>query len=401
MSSWRVVVLGIALILTSCHKKEQTGAPAPSPASQPPTSSSTQDLLKLTTEQATYAKIGLAEVVEQEMVEPIEATGRVALNEDRTTRVGAFIEGKVMKVRAKVGDRVREGQVLAEIHTHEVHEAAANLAQARAGLTQARTKSSFARASLERAERLYQAKALSKHELDRAQVEHESSRQEVVHAEAELERAKGHLELLGMDPETLSPDALVLIRASGGGVIMQRDVTPGVSVNPGDNLFTISDLSQVWVMAEVDEKRLSELRVGAPVEVSVAAYPNESLRGSVARIGDMLNPQTRMIEVRCVVDNRGGRLKPEMYARTMITAGRRTRALVVGKAALQDIDGQPVVFVDRGDLRYEKRLVTLGRREGDRVEVVSGLRPGEKVVVAGGFLLKSEMLRSRMAEEEE
>ena len=404
MNTGRMMILAFSLVmaLSACGKKGEQPTPAPAGTPAPTASQGEAEsgtTLQLTAEQAKYAKLQSAEVAEREMMAPIEATGRVTLNEDRTIRVGSFIDGKVLKVRAKVGDRVREGQVLAEIHTHDVHEAGANLAQARAGLTQARTRASFARTSLERAERLFQSKALSKQDLDRAQVERDSMEQEVVHAEAELERAKGHLELLGLDPETLNYDASVVIRAPGGGVIMQREVTPGSSVNPGDSLFTISDLSQVWVMAEVEEKRLSELRPGAPVEVSVVAYPGESIRGSVARIGDVLNPQTRMIEVRCLVDNRAGRLKPEMYTQTKIAAGQRTMALVVSRAALQDVDGQAVVFVDQGGLRFERRKVQVGRQEADQVEIVSGLQRGEKVVVSGGFLLKSEMLKSRMDEE--
>lgn len=398
MKSKTALTLSLLALMTglaACQRNET----APPVAETPTPTPAPVDRLTLTPESIRYAGLETIAVVESELVSPIESTGRVTLNEDRTIRVGAFIDGRVMKVLVKVGDRVREGQTLAEIHTHDVHEAGANLVQARANLTRKRNEAAFARTTFERAERLFQAKALSKQELDRARVETESAGQDVVHAEAELERAKGHLKLLGLNPETLNYDAPVLIKAPGSGVIMQRDITVGTGITPGAPLFTISDLGQVWVVAEVEEKRLPQLRVGMPVTLSVAAYPDENFSGTVGKISDLLNPQTRMVEVRCLVDNRSGRLKPEMYASTKIAAGEKTRALVVPKASLQDVDGREVIFVALDGDNFEKRIVRTGRQEGELIEVLEGLRAGERVVTSGGFLLKSEFLKSRMAEE--
>ncbi len=385
------------LVLTGCGKSEEAASSEPGPAATPtPSSPEAGELVTLTGQSSQYASLVVTEAVEREMASPVEATGIVALNEDRTIRVGAFIDGRVMRVLVKVGDRVREGQALAELHTHDVHEAGANIVQARANLTQKKNQSAFARNSLERADRLFQAKALSRQELERARVDYESSQQDVVHAEAELERSKGHLELLGLSPDKLDYDAPVFIRAPESGVIMQRQITTGASVNPGEHLFTISELGQLWVLAEVEEKRLAQLKVGAPVTIEVAAYPGQQFTGSIARIGDVLNPQTRMIEVRCLVDNRMGRLKPEMYAVTRIAAGEKTRALVVPRSTIQDVDGQAVVFVAREGQTYQKRTVRTGRVEGELVEILEGLKAGEKIVSSGGFLLKSEIQKSKM-----
>lgn len=385
------------LVLTGCGKSEEAASSEPGPGAAPtPSSPDEGELVTLTGQSSQYASLVVTEAVEREMASPVEATGIVALNEDRTIRVGAFIDGRVMRVLVKVGDRVREGQALAELHTHDVHEAGANIVQARANLTQKKNQSAFARNSLERADRLFQAKALSRQELERARVDYESTQQDVVHAEAELERSKGHLELLGLSPDKLDYDAPVFIRAPESGVIMQRQITTGASVNPGEHLFTISELGQLWVLAEVEEKRLAQLRVGAPVTIEVAAYPGQQFTGSIARIGDVLNPQTRMIEVRCLVDNRMGRLKPEMYAVTRIAAGEKTRALVVPRSTIQDVDGQAVVFVAREGQTYQKRTVRTGRVEGELVEILEGLKAGEKIVSSGGFLLKSEIQKSKM-----
>ncbi len=360
------------------------------------------NLLALSAEAVKYARLQYAEVVEEQISIPLTVTGHVAINEDRTVRVGSLFSARILEVQVKLGDRVREGQALAKMHTHEVHEAQAEYAKAQAELSQRRTQADHAKALLDRAERLYQAKALSQYELEKARVEYKSSMDEIARAEAELERAIGHREHLGL-PTTLGSDERVLVKSPSAGVVMKREVTPGASVNPGDNLFLISDLSTVWVMAEVPEKNLSALKVGAPVEVKVAAYPDEAFKGKIARLGETLNPETRTIEVRCLVDNRSGKLKPEMYASISIspaTAGEKRPALMVNTAALQEMDGQTVVFVVRGENQFEKRAVKIERKQGELVEVLSGLSHGERVVTAGSFQLKSEFSKDKLAEEE-
>lgn len=402
-----LMVFGLLAGLTACNRSDKAApaaadAPKTAPAATPQASNAARDegVLTLNADSLRYAKLTVVEAVEADLVAPIESTGRVTLNEDKTTRIGAFIDGAVVKVPIRVGDSVRKGQSLAEIHSHDVHEAGANMVQARAGLAQRRAQAAFARTSFERAERLFQAKALSRQELDRAQVELDSSQQAVIHSEAELERARGHLELLGLSPDKLDYDAPVLVRAPASGVIMERKITAGAGVNPGDHLFTISDLSQVWVLAEVEEKRLPELKIGMPMSVSVAAYPDQPFNGKIDRIGEVLNPQTRMIEVRCLVDNRSGKLKPEMYTQTRIAAGAKSRALLIPKSALLDIDGKVIVFVALDQSRFQKRIVRTGRQEADQIEILEGVVKGEKVVTSGAFLLKSELQKSQMEEEE-
>lgn len=394
-----LAVLVQLIVLTGCRDgkgTEVTSAPTPVPS---PSSAEAAGLITLTAESSQYAQLELAEAREQEVFSPLEATGRVILNEDQTVRVGAYVDGRVMKVKVRVGDLVRAGQVLAELHSHDVHEAGANLFQARASLVQSRNREVFAKTGFERATRLFQSRAFSKQELDRAQVEYESSQQDVIHAEAELERAKGHLEILGISPEKPDYDAPVLITAPSGGVVVERAITVGNSVNPGDQMFTISDLGQVWVVAQVEEKRLAELRINQSLTVEVAAYPGRQFSGRIAKVGDALNPQTRMVEVRCLIDNPGRVLKTEMYAVTRIASTVGRRVLVVPKSALQDIDGRTVVFVARDGRTFEKREVQTGYQAGELVEVLSGARPGERVVTAGSFLLKSELQKSGMDEE--
>lgn len=405
----RLAWLGIVLLVSGCNKAPEgpaTGTlpdrPAASPASD--AAKSVEDpagrILTLADDATAYVGIQVEAVSEREMAETIEATGRLILNEDRTVRVGAYVEGRVLEVLAQLGDRIKGGQVLARIHTHEVHDAGANLAQARAMLVRKRTEAAFAKASLDRAERLLQARALSLYERDRIRVEEASAREEVTHAEAELERARGHIELLGLDEEKLDYEAPVLVRAPREGILLERLVTPGTSLKLGDPLFTLSDLGSLWVHVEVEEQYLSALRVGAPLTLSVAAYPGETFPGKILRLGEQLNPETRRLAIRGLVENRTGRLKPEMYVTARVQSGTRARVLTIPAAALQEVDGTAIVFIALDQNRYQRRSVRTGRTEDGQVEALEGVALGDRVVTKGSFLLKSELLKSLLEEDE-
>ncbi|MDQ3012665.1 MAG: efflux RND transporter periplasmic adaptor subunit, partial [Acidobacteriota bacterium] len=153
------------------------------------------------------------------------------------------------------------------------------------------------------------------------------------------------------------------------------------------------------VIAEVPEKNLSLLKLGAPARIKVAAYPEAPFTGRIARIGEMLNPETRTVEARCLVDNRYGKLKPEMFATISLAIGDKRTALMVNQAALQEMDEQTVVFIARADNQFEKRAIKTGRRQGDLVEVVEGLSRGERVVTEGSFQIKSEFSKDKLADE--
>ena len=401
--------LGIVLLLCGCDKAPEgppTGTTPERPTASPASASAkpAEDhggaILTLADDAVAYAGIQVEEVSQREMAETIEATGRLVLNEDRTLRVGAYVEGRVLEVLVQLGDRVKAGQVLARIHTHEVHDAGANFVQARAMLVRKQTEAAFAKASLDRAERLLQARALSLYERDRMRVEDASAREEVTRAEAELERARGHLELLGLDEEKLDYEAPVLVRAPREGVLLERLVTPGTSVNPGDPLFTLSDLGTLWVHVEVEEQHLPALRVGAPLALSVAAYPGETFPGKILRLGEQLNPETRRLAIRGLVENRVGRLKPEMYVTARVQSGARTRVLTIPAAALQEVDGTATVFIALGQNRYQRRSVRTGRTEGGQVEALEGVALADRVVTNGSFLLKSELLKNLLEEDE-
>ena len=216
-------------------------------------------------------------------------------------------------------------------------------------------------------------------------------------ARAGVERADNHLRYLGLTPEQLPEAAdehavegqgaheeahLIEVRSPIAGTIIERTVSAGAVVTPSDSLYVISDLRSLWVIAQVPEQHLSLLRSGLTVEVSVRAYPGKAFPARITTIGDALDPETRTVEVRCELNNPGRQLKTEMFATLTIHTGGSREAVVAPLEALQNVDGEEVVFVPEGRVSFRARRVRVGRHSGSVVEIVSGLQAGEKVVVS-------------------
>jgi cobalt-zinc-cadmium efflux system membrane fusion protein len=176
------------------------------------------------------------------------------------------------------------------------------------------------------------------------------------------------------------------------GTVVERNVTVGVMVgaDPTQMLYTIADLNVLQVVAEVYERDLSRVSKGTPVTVTVEAYPAETFSGTIVYVGDVVDPTTRTIKVRCNVTNRDLKLKPEMFARVRLKTGSSMPVLALPKQAVIEVGGQAFVFVQAADGRYVRRPVVTGTMSGDSIEIRDGLQAGERVVVKGALLLKGE-----------
>lgn len=338
------------------------------------------------------------------------APGLLALDETRTARVGALQEGLVMDTPAQVGDRVRAQQLLARMHSHDVHDAWAGYRKALAERRRADNQLAYAAEAHERAKRLYADKAVSLQEMQRAEVDRVAATQAVDVARAEVTRSIEELEHVGIAASASPTPAeeaaqagtqtaeQIPVRSPIGGVVLERLVTPGTTVTPGSPLFVIAELSNLWAVAEIDEAQLPRVRPGRPVEVTVAAYPNERFAGTITFVADTVNPKTRRITVRSTVSNADGRLKPEMFATVAMGEGEPRPVLVVPEAAVQTIDGKPVVFVEQARGRFAPRAVQLGTTSEGQDEVTSGLMAGDRVAVGGSFVLKAELLKATAPE---
>ncbi len=341
----------------------------------------------------------------------VRATGRLTANENTTWRVGSITDGRIISVSARPGDAVKKGQILARMHSHDIHESRAEFRRAESERTRAQTNLDFARRQRDRLRRLFEMKAASQEQVEQADNDVRNAESALRNAENELSRTRLHLtEFLQIpiegpeehghsaDPEAHEED-LIPIRAPESGVVLTRLITPGAVVTASSDLFVICDLSTIWSMTAVQEEHLASLRAGMPAEVTVQAYPGRKFSGRVGKIGEKLDAETRTVQVRVEMDNRLGLLKPEMFSTVELSAGGSVPALLLQPESIQDVNGQATVFVALDARRFEARAVETGRQVGDLVQVVRGLKAGERVVAEGSFVLKSQLLRAALSEE--
>jgi cobalt-zinc-cadmium efflux system membrane fusion protein len=333
----------------------------------------------------------------------VEAPGILALDEKRTARLGSMVEGMVIKAYAEVGDRVQAGQVLAEMHSHVVHDAWADYRKAVAERRRRETEQTFARQNEERARRLLAEKAISQQELRRAEADRVAADELLDMAKTEVRRAEEALEHYGVtnaeDPSGESGE-YIPVRSPLQGVVLEKTITQGTAVTVGTALFVVANLAELWAVAEIDERQIPLVKAGRPTELRVAAYPGETFAGRITFVSDMVNPKTRRVTVRCQVPNPDGRLKPEMYAALTLSSGDPHEVLAVPSGAIQEIEGKPFVFVKTKAGAFERRDVALGHEAEGWVDVRSGVAEGEEVATTGSFLLKSELLKGSLAEGE-
>ncbi len=352
--------------------------------------------VELSPEALKRANLETVEVTSQSLGQLLTATGHLAMNEDAAVRVGAFVDGRVVHIFAKVGDYVRKGQTLVHIHSHELTDARGNVAKAKASIVEKEKALAFAQAEANRATRLFDAKALAKREVEQANAHVVALKAEIELVKAELERASEFLEHLAVDQD--APDE-VAIRSTLSGVVTKRLVTEGSVVSNANDLMEISNASTLWAIAEVPEANAGIIRIGQSVAIKVPSLGEATISGKIIHIGSALNPETRTMQVRCLVNNPHGNLRAEMYATMQINGGATASTLAVPREAVQDIKGEKVVFVAQADNSFEKKVVEVGQEQGEKIEIISGLQSGQRVVTKGVFFLKTELLKAAIQEE--
>jgi len=355
------------------------------------------DRVRLSPDALKLAKIEVAQVEQHPFEQTLDVTGRLALNEDTAARVGTLVTGRVTRVLATVGDRVKKGQPLIYIHSHELLVARSDEAKARAAVTEKEKALAYSRAERDRAERLLEAKAVSSRDFARASADVTAAESELQQARAEHQRAAEWLEHLTVPHD--SHDDVVIV-APSPGVVLKRLVTVGTVIAENTDVMWIGNLETLWALAEVPESQAAFIRIGAPVDIRVPAFENAIFSGTIVHIGEMLEPETRTVQVRCLVRNRNGALRPEMYSRISLSGTARDNVIAVPSSAISEIQGEKIVFLALEDGQFEKAIVRTGREKDGKVEITSGLREGQRIVTSGTFFIKSEFLRSSMADEE-
>jgi cobalt-zinc-cadmium efflux system membrane fusion protein len=303
--------------------------------------------------------------------------GRVTFDEDHTQRVASPIDGRAVSILAKLGDKVRAGQPLIELSSP-------NVGQLQADAQKAMSDLSLAEKATERVHKLQAEGAVA--DKDVAQAENDFRK-----AKSDSARTTAQLKSLGVS--ATDPAVAVALRAQIPGVVVERNVLVGqeVRADQAAPLITITNLDTVWVQADAYEQDLSLVAEGDAVTIRVPAYPAESFPGKVGHVGEVVDPATRTVKVRCLVDNKSRKLKPEMFAKVdVLNAAGHKLILVPAQAVLNDGDKSVVIVASEGNV-FRSRRVEVGPETDGKVRVLSGLHVGEKIVTDGAIFMKREI----------
>ena len=350
------------------------------------------------------AGFALTKVLARPLPLTTTAVGSLTVDEEKTDHIGVIFTGVVTQVLANVGDHVEKDQILARLHTHDLHDAIMAYQSALAESERTRRLIDYAQRNRERYDSLYQIKFASRQEAERAAMDYRNAVADRDKAQAMLQSARTHLaDMLEVPDDKISDSDLhaetIPIKSPRSGVVTARYVSPGMALNPGAQTFTVSGLSTLWMMAAVSEENLDGLRIGLPVSVRVRAYPDRTFAGKVVQLGPTLDPATRMLSVRVSLPNPDGRLRPEMYATAEIARGDSRSALFVPEVSIQNLNGNSVVFIRRPNSKFEAKPVKSGTTINHEVEIVEGLKDGDEVVTDGAFVVKSQFLTRSLAQE--
>jgi len=395
---WLAVTVLLALTIASCGgetgQRETSGVKAEG--------KTPKDQVVLPPDEQATGKIETRAVIVSDAPHVLRVAGRIVRADDRTWNVGVRTSGMVRSVYVNLGDAVQRGKVLARYRADEVREERAKYRTAMSELQRLQAAATLAQRNLERMQALLELKAASVLQVDQARQDAVAADAAVKNAQTEVDRARGVLEDdLHVPAESVSGDEQsdsIPILAPGPGYILEKKITPGDTVAPGQDAFVIGDLSQVWMIAAVRQDDLGELRVGQSATVTLPGVPGAPFVGKITNLGQELDPATRVLQVRIVLNNPHQRLRPEMLANAELPVGAPVSSLTVPSDAVQQINGQDIVFVRTMPDRFVVRPVQVGPTSNGNTPVIEGLKPGEQVVVHGSFVLKSHLLRSSMEE---
>jgi len=344
----------------------------------------------LTPEAMGRAGIKIAEVTSGASTGALAVPATVTSNAYRDTKVNALVGGIIRQVSVELGSAVRRGEPLAVIFSAELADAQTKYLSMRAMLEADHQK-------LQRTEKLVTLGAASRQELEEVTAAH------MAH-ETEVAAARQRLLLLGLSAERVSRlDSAsqvvseVTVPSPADGVVITRGVNPGQVVAAGQEMFVVTDLSTVWVLGDLYEKDFPSVRVGSEAMVTVPATPAAALRGRVAYIDPRVDPATRTSKVRVEVPNRGSALRLGMFVTVTFQTSTGQLTTLVPRSAVQPLGDRTVVYVPVAgeEAKFTERVVRVGSPVGEFVQVLEGLKLGEKVVTDGSFFLRAEATRTR------
>lgn len=375
------------MLLAACGDSKSPSTPkAPAPAVS---GAAQDDPMQVTVKPEMLDRFKSVEIGFRELASVQEVAGRIEANEQKVTRIGAAVTGRVTEVLMDVGDRVSRGQAMAHVSSPE-------LAQAQLAYLRAHAGRELAERAEDRAQQLLRADVIGSAELQRRQ-------SELAIATAELKAAADQLQMMGV-----GTDAVARLRQQGqlvphaaitstlAGTVIERKVSQGQVAQPGDPLFTVADLTRVWVVGGLPEQTARAVQVGQSVEVQVPALGQQQRwTGRIVFVGDTVNPDTRTVAIRTEVENTGRTLKPQMLATMRISAAAE-RVLAIPSTAVVREQDKDHVYVEEAAGRYRLTPVRLGPAVEGWRPVHDGLKEGQRVVAEGAFHLNNERKRAEL-----
>jgi membrane fusion protein, heavy metal efflux system len=369
------MALALALTLTGCSSNDRRGAGEMTSFSA--NSSAKAQLFTLPQDQMSHVQV--VTVQPRRLTRTLRLTGAVAYNAFNTTPVITQVGGPVSRILVVPGQHVKTGQPMLDVSSPDY-------SQLLDAYLKAADSYRLADKNYARAQDLYQHQAIAQRDLEQA----ESDRNQ---AQADLNAADQGMKILGIkSPADLAKapsSALIPVLAPIGGEVVERLVSPGQVVQAGQTqAFTISDLSTVWVLANVYQADLAAVRTGDDVVVQTDAYP-DNFHGRISYVSPALDPNTRTLQARIVVDNPGEKLKRDMYCTVTVTAGSIANAIAVPDSSiLRDDNNQPFVYLATGANQFGRRDVEIGQSLNGQTQILRGLSPGEKIVGDGSLFLQ-------------
>jgi len=366
------------------------------------------NMVQIGTESQKDLGIAVEAAVNRSLQEILTATGIVSEDPGRVAHIRPLARGLIEKAFARLGDRVSAGDPLVEYDNIELGVAIGEFLSAKAAQQQSLTDLEVKKKILDRSREMLRAGALARTTYDLREAECKDAEARAAAARATTEKIEEQIHRYGWTDQDLAnlpakqghSITHSVLKAPFSGVITSFHVVEGEVVEPSTELLAITDMSSLWVLADVFEKDLAHIRPGKAVQVRVASYPGKVFQGRITYVTDALDPKTRTAKARCHVQNVGGLLKLEMFATVEMPVERTIPVLAVPDSSIQQLNGRPVVFVRVSETDFQKREVQTGIASGGFTEIRSGLEAGEPVVTSGSFVVKTEFLKNLIGERE-
>ena len=415
MTQRRLLLSGGALIAAAAigfitgHAGHSASAAMPAGQAVASDSTALPPTIAVSSDALANMQLHYANAAMRPLVRDVPATGIVTYDELRLARIVPPARGRIVAIDAVVGEQVQAGQRLAVLDNFDLSAARSGVAGAQAAVTQAQSQLAAANAALLRAEDLVRTGGMAQSELDSRRAAAAAAQAQLRTQQAALQQWQDSLQRLmpistagaatpaaGMPDPRDSEGAIV---APFNGVVDSVALSAGQMVDPSQPVFTVADLSTVWVPLQVPEDQIGAVQEGDAVTLTVDAYPGRTFTGRVAYIADKVDPNTGTVMVRCEVPNPDGALRVDMFANGTIAVPLNRSAVLVPATSLQNINGQQAVFSPTGNGNFAWHAVHPGLSTGGYTQILSGITPGTPIVTDGSYWLKATLMQTTIPDE--